>query len=506
MSVQERGGSADSGPVEAFAAGRGRRSGSGAGRRIIFILLGLVVLLGSIAGFYLTSGAFDERTEVLVAAVDIAEGDIVSALDFRSELANLGDIPHVPWTEDAPFAFEGLVALEAVAAGSVVTVQMFTVPDSLPLDDQMEVFVPLDTGFSVTPVNPGDTVLLIDPGVEPTADDPGRPRQAMRSLELDDFDGESLRLLVPPEEWAEWRALPDLLGATPQVLPVALGGDPEDLAQRLNAIWQADWAAAVDAATPIVVPEPPEPAPGPGELEVRVALDAALAPEGLQVGDQVLLVDPGVPPAGGDSGRPRSVIGTLDLVLFDGTEVRLFVPPEEWARWSALPTELGSAPLALPIPDGSDVDAMIRRLDALWQAEWEARLEEVESAATAVAIPQPGEFLVTLPLDTGLSSRPPTNGDQVLILDPGTPGSDTEAAQPPQVIEWRILEGWDGSVLRFWAEADRWAYYTFLADRLGAPPLAMVVTEPVTDDTIDALLREVNGALLRWYPNDRAGG
>lgn len=493
-------------PAEPQAAGSARPRVSPAGRRILFILLGVLALVGSVAGFYLTSDAFDDRTEVLVAAVDIAPGDAVSALDFRSELGDLGDIPHVPWTEDAPFAFDGLVAIEAVAAGSVVTLDGFTLPDALPVDDQLEVVVPLDTGFSVTPPNAGDTVLLIDPGVEPTADDPGRPRLAMRSLELDDWDGASLRLRVPPEEWDEWRNLPERLGATPQVLPVALGGDADDLARRLNAVWRADWAAAVRDVTPVVVPEPPVPAPGPGELEVRVPLDAALAPDGLHVGDEVLLLDPGEPPAGGSPGRPRAVIGTLRLDLFDGTEVRLFVPPGEWARWSALPGRLGAAPLALPVPEGSDTDAMIRRLDALWRQEWEALVEEVESAATDVAMPQPGEFLVTLPLDARLSSRPPANGDQVLILDPGAEGTGTGAARPPQVIEWRVLEGWDGSVLRFWAAADRWAYYTFLPERLGAAPLAMVVTEPVTDDAIEDLLLDVNGALLRWYATEPQGG
>ena len=487
---------------EPITAGRARPTGSGPGRRILFILLGLIVLLGSVAGFYLTSDAFDKRTEVLVMAVDIAEGAIVSAADFRAELADLGGIPHVPWTDDAPFAFDGLVAIEEIAAGAVVTADMFAFPDTVPLDDELEVFVPLDTSFSVTPVEPGSTVLLIDPGIEPTAENPGRPRQVIRPLELDDFDGSSVRLLVPPEEWAEWRALPGLLGVTPQVLPVAPGGDPEDMAQRLNRIWRNEWATTVEAVTPVVVEEP-EPAAGAGELEVRVPLDATLAPAGLNTGDRVLLVDPGGRPSGGAPGRPRSVVGTLVLDLFDGAEVKLFVPPEEWARWAALPDELGGAPLAVPVPVGSNVDDMISRLDALWLEEWEALLASSEEVATGVAAPQPGEFLVVLPLDWSLSSRPPTNGDQILILDPGTTGTDLEAGRAPQVLEWRVLEGWDGSVLRFWTDVDRWGYYTYLPERIGGVPLAMVVTEPVAEDDIEDLVRDTNGALLRWFPLDR---
>ena len=499
----------DAEPVAPAGAGRVRRIGSGAGRRVLFILLGLVVLLGSVAGFYLTSGAFDERSEVLVTAVAIEEGAVVSALDFRSESADLGDIPHVPFTPQAPLAFEGLVATEAIPAGSVVTADMFLFPDAAPVSDQLEVVVALDTSYSDTPVNQGDTVLLIDPGVEPTAANPGRPRLAMRALELDDFDGSVVRLWVPPEEWAEWRSLPDVLGATPQVLPVALGGDAADLAGRLNAIWRDEWLAAVEAATPVVVPEPepePEPAPGPGELEVLLGIDAALAPGGLAAGDRVLLVDPGSPPAGENPGRPRAVIATLDLDLFDGIEARLFVPPDEWARWSSLPREIGGDPLALPVPEGSDEGAMIDRLGALWAEEYAVLREQWESGITELPTAQPGEFLVVLPLDTRLSARPPTDGDQVLILDPGVPGSPEEEGRPPEVLEWRVLDGWDGSVLRFWADADRWAYYTFLADRLGAPPLAMVVSEPVGDDTIEDLLEDVDDALARWYPAEPVAG
>ena len=510
MSLGGSGESSEAPPGPFAAAGSAGRSGSGARRRVLFILAGVLVLLGSVAGFYLTSGAFDERSEVLVAATDIAPGTIVSALDFRSELADLGDIPHVPWTEDAPLAFDGLVAIEAIAAGSPVTAQSFSLPDTMLIGDRLEVVVQLDTSYSVTPVNQGDTVLLIDPGLEPTADNPGRPRQAMRSLELDDFDGTSMRLRVPPEEWLEWRALPEFLGANPQVLPVALGGDPEELAERLNAAWRDEWLVEVEAATPPpapAIPEPPPPAsPGPDQLEVRVTLDTVLAPAGLAEGDRVLLVDPGVVPEGGDPGRARSIIGELVLERFDESEVRLFVSPDEWTRWVALPEELGGAPMALPIPPGTDVEAMIERLDSLWLEEWEARVEALESAATAVALPKPGEFLVTLPLTVCLSSRPPDNGDQVFILEPSreVDGEGEGTWTAPSAFESRVLEGWDGEVLRFWAEPDRWAYYTFLPERLDVDPWVMVVSEPVDDDDVAALMRSVNGALARWYdgPSD----
>ena len=480
---------ADTSP-QTVGAPRARRAMPPSTRRILLVIFGAFALFGSVGGFYFTAGAFDERTLVLVAAVDIPEGEFVSTADLTSAEALLGDIPHIPWTPEAADVFEGLVATRPIAAGTPVLEEMFTLREITPIGEELEIFVALDTSLSTTEVLQGDTVLLIDPGVPAAIGDPGRPRMAFRSLELTEFDGSSVRLFVPPEEWLAWRSLPEQLGSAPLVLPVSLGGDPEELARQLNDGWYEEWSAEIVPDPPLPAP-PPE--PGPGEMEVRVELDVALAPSGIAEGETVLLVDPGRPPTDVDPGRPRSVLQPLELELFDGQHVRLFVSPEEWAAWRTLRGDLGASPLAVPIPDGTDVEDMTRRLDAAWRSEWEL-------ASADVVIPEAGQFLATLPLAPIATSGPLRNGDLVLIIDPGGPAAPGAPPRPPRVMESRILEGWDGRASSFWVEPERWAYYTFLTDRLGSVPLVMRLNEQLEPWELDEVIREVDAAFFTWYP------
>ena len=495
--------SMDAGPG-AIQAERAKRATSPATKRILFVIVGLAVVVASIGGFYLTSDAFDERSRVLVAAADLPAGTILGPEHLTFALADMGGIPHTPWTPGLVEDLAGLLVTQDILQGAAVQQEILTAPDTLPDGDELEVVVPLDASLSPTGVVEGDTVLLIDPGVEPVADDPGRPRQVIGTLELENFDGASVRLFVPPEEWALWRQLPTELGATPQVLPVSVGGDPADVGERLDALWSAEWSNAVEALAAAVPDVEPEPAAGPGELEIVVPLDTSLAPSGVVEGDVVLLVDPGRPPAGDDRGRPRSVLdpqnplhppqNPLRLENFDGSAIRLFVPPEEWAVWRALPIELGGAPLVVHVPEGSDAADMAGRLDAGWLADW-------EDATDGILIPEPEQFLVTLPLDPSISPVAVNNGDLVLIIDPGAAGGPETPARAPRVIETRVLEGWNGSVLRFWEEPDRWAFYSFLAERRGAVPWVMAVPVPVAPDEVDALVADVNAAFAEWYPS-----
>ena len=482
-------------------AERARRATSPTTKRILLVILGVAVVLASIAGFYLTSDAFDERTEVLVAAVDLPAGTILGPEDLTSALADMGQIPHTPWAPELADALAGLLVTEDIPLGAAVQQHLLVLPDNLPDGDELEVIVPLDASLAPSGVVEGDVVLLIDPGVAPSTDDPGRPRRVIGPpLELQNFDGASVKLFVPPEEWAQWRQLPTDLGATPLVLPVSVGGDPTDMSERLDAVWYGEWSAAVDAVAAAVPVVEPEPAAGPGELEVVVPLDASLVPSGVAEGDLVLLVDPGVPPAGNDIGRPRSVLDPkipLRLENFDGSAIRLFVPPADWAVWRALPAELGGAPMVVPVPEGSDPADMVRRLDAGWLAAWEDSVEHVTT-------PGPGQFLVTLPLDPSLSPGGVGNGDLVFIIDPGRPGDPGDPenpGKPPRIMESRILNGWDGSVTRFWETPDRWAFYTFLPQRLGAVPWVMAVTVPVAPGEVEALTDRINAALAQHYPS-----
>ena len=468
----------------------------------MLVLLGVLVLLGGAAGYLFTSGFFDEPQRVLVATADIPRGGTVSAGDLAGVSVDIGGIPHIAWSPVAAGALDGLVALAPIPAGAVVHGGMFFDPAVAPSGEDLEVIVPLDTTLVPTPPRRGDLVLLVDPGAPPAAGDPGRPRQVFQWLELRDFDGGSMRLFVPPQEWVQWRDMHTALGSAPQVLPVPPGGDPEAMARSLNEVWAAAWEAEaqrVEASLP--EPEPVHEA-GPGELEVIVPLDTRLVPSGVRAGDLVLLVDPGAEPTADDPGRPSRVLRTLELQDFDGSSVRLFVPPREWLEWRILATEIGADPLVLPVPDGTDAERMATELDAVWESRW-------RQAADALPEAPAGWFRVSLPLDATAAAGPLRDGDLVLIVDPGRPPRlDAEGlgdpGRPPSVIESRVLEGWDGGVATFWAPADRWAYYTYLPQRLGATPIVLPVNQPADrglDSTeIRALVEAVDAAFLRWAP------
>jgi len=376
----ETGGQAEASPTAAQAK-KTRRGLPESTKRILLIFAGVLVLLGSVYGFYATSDAFDERTPVLVAARRIEVGETVSAADLTSDQVLAGSIPHIPWSPSAPAQFEGMVAAQPIARGAVVLGEMFVEAHTTAVGPELELDIPLDLTMATDTVSERDPVLLVDPGAEPTPDDEGRPRRVIRQYELTNFDGSRMQLFLPPEEWAEWEKLVEDAGGTLMVIDLGLGADAEETTERLNAVWLAQWteaAAEMAAALADVAP-----AAGPGELEIIVALDDGLVPSGVSEGDTVLLVDPGRAPEGNDPGREMSVIGLLELENYVDGVMQMFVPPEEWHYWLTLPVVLGADPLVLPVPPGTDVDDMAARLDAEWRAAWEA-------FAAAALGPEPG--------------------------------------------------------------------------------------------------------------------
>ena len=358
----------------AASAKKARRQMPESTKRLIFIIAGLFVLVGSVLGFYLTSDAFDERVAVLVAIRDIDAGETLSAADFGSDLVVVGSIPFVPWTPVASAVFEGTVALQAIPAGALVRFEMIVEAETLLDGVGLEVIVPLDLILASDEIAEGKSVLLVDRGVDPVDGDEGRPRQVVRQFRLTGFEGSQMRLLLPPEEWAEWEALLEDVGGTLMVIDLDVGTDEEETMRRLDTVWAAQWAAKVEEVAQSIAAAEPE--AGPGELEVIVSLDASLVPSGAAEGDLVLLIDPGAEPLGNDSGRARSVIRTLELVNYSGGSMQMFVGPEEWLYWRSLPDDLGAAPMVLPVAVGTDVDDMIERLDAQWYAAWERSVAE----------------------------------------------------------------------------------------------------------------------------------
>ncbi len=353
----------------AAPARRTRRQLPESTKRLLFIIGGGFVLVASVMGFYLTSDAFDDRAPVLVAARPISVGETLSTADFASDLVIAGSIPHEPWTPDAPLVFDGMVAVVPIPAGALVRPDMFIEAETAPVGVELEVIVPLDLSLVTDEVSEGELVLLVDPGVEPALGDQGRPRRVVRQFKLTNFDGAQMRLFLPPEEWAQWLGLLEAVGGTLMVEDLGLGAEPEETIQRLDAVWSEQWSEVVQEIA-LAAPEA-EPRAGPGELEVIVSLDASLAPSGVADGDLVLLIDPGKEPEGADVGRPRSVLQTLELQNYADGQIQMFVEPDEWMRWKVLPDALGGTPLVLPVAAGTDVDRLIERLDAEWEAAWQ---------------------------------------------------------------------------------------------------------------------------------------
>ena len=367
----------------AATAKKARRQMPESTKRLLFIIGGLFVLVGSVAGFYLTSDAFDERVAVLVAARDVEAGETLTAADFGSDLVVVGAIPYVPWTPEARSVFDGTVALQAIPAGALVRFEML-VEASTSLDGVgLEVVVPLDLSLVSGEVSEGESVLLVDPGVDPVEGDEGRPRQVVRQFRLTGFEDSQMRLLLPPEEWAQWEALLEDVGGRLMVVEPRIGADEEETMRRLDTVWAAQWAVKVEEVAQSI--EAAEPEAGPGELEVIVSLDGSLVPSGIAEGDLVLLIDPGAAPLGNDSGRARSVLriasgddelSAIELENYDGGQMQMFAGPEEWLWWRSLPDDLGAAPMVLPVAEGTDVDDLIERLNAQWHAAWEKSVAE----------------------------------------------------------------------------------------------------------------------------------
>lgn len=345
-------------------------------RRVLLVVCGALIAAGSVAAFYLVATSLDERVRVVVAASEISAGQVMAAADLDSALVHPGAVVHLRWGESSRSRLTGLVAAHDIAAGTMIGPAMLMEPEQAP-SGMLRLDVPIDDGLAAGGVADGDLVLLVDPGTGCSTGALGRPRRVVRPFEVSGYSGSQMSLELTPEEWQVWRLRLRSAGGVFEVVPVPLGAEVEDLADRLDAVWAADWsdehAEALSRRS----------GPGPGELEVRVRFDESLAASGVSEGDRVLVVDPGAEPTAEDSGRPRSVLTEMVLERYDGGVASLFVAADEWLWWHSLVDSLGAEPMVLPVAADADSAALAESLDAGWQRRWNDAVDACIAAETA---------------------------------------------------------------------------------------------------------------------------
>ncbi len=210
------------------------------------------------------------------------------------------------------------------------------------------------------------------------------------------------------------------------------------------------------------------------QLRLLVPVDAGLAGGVVADGDLVLLVDPGGPPAGGDPGRPRRVVRSFEVTGFDGAAMSLLLEPEAWAQWRRRLRDAGGVFEAVPVPVGADMEDLARRLDAVWAEEWAETHAEVLERRRG---PGPDELEVRVRLDESLAPSGLSQGDRVVLVDPGAAPTLEGPGRPRAVLEDLVLDRYEAGVARLFVAPREWLWWHGLADSLGAAPMALPVAE-----------------------------
>lgn len=114
-------------PVNVPGKGKAKRQNQKGGVRGGLLLFGLLLIAGAVGGFWYVLMSLDERQQVLVAARDIQRWDLVSAGDFTTTEANLGEAAAALGV-DRLDALVGRWATGSIPAGTIVTEGMFQSP------------------------------------------------------------------------------------------------------------------------------------------------------------------------------------------------------------------------------------------------------------------------------------------------------------------------------------------------------------------------------------------
>lgn len=153
------------GPVARFQPGRVAEARH---RNPVWLVAGVLLVVLSALGGVLLFSANDERIEALVAARDLAPGEVVSRADLRIERVAVDGVDVV-----APSAADGLIGQHVVGPvpqGALLHPAMFTVEAPLG-PDEMDIGAALDPGeFPQSDIPVGTAVeLLVSTAIDPVA-------------------------------------------------------------------------------------------------------------------------------------------------------------------------------------------------------------------------------------------------------------------------------------------------------------------------------------------------
>ena len=164
------------------------------------------------------------------------------------------------------------------------------------------------------------------------------------------------------------------------------------------------------------------------------------------------------------------------MTNFDGSQMRLFLPPEEWAQWEALLEEVGGTLMVKDLGVGAEPAETRQRLDDVWAAQWSAAVDQIEqAAATTQPVAGPGELEVIVSLDASMVPSSVAEGDLVLLIDPGVQPDGALSGRARSVIQTLELKNYADGQMQMFVPPNEWVRWQELPEKLGGTPMVLPV-------------------------------
>ena len=205
-------------------------------RRGGLLALGLVLVLGAGAGFWLILQSVDQRAEYLVAARTIERWEVAQAADFAVVEADVGTASAL--TVDRSGAVVGRWATGRIPAGTLITAGLFEAPPLSGDDEAGRVLIQVSLPSGDAPFGTfetGDTVALLGREAGPTGE--LGALGLIGVLQLEFVQGDDIYYVVAPTEALAIKSTVDRYSAAADrtMLKLGFGLTVDDLVAALDA-------------------------------------------------------------------------------------------------------------------------------------------------------------------------------------------------------------------------------------------------------------------------------